>query len=179
MKHDAIVNQPVIEADRFVLRPLRRSDAGLIDHYASDRVLARMTVAIPHPIPPGATDAFITRALSDARVADVWAIDGQKDGAEELMGVISLDRVDHGKSEIGYWVAPPYWNTGVASAAVRCLINANPLKSVTMYASVFQDNPASARVLTNSGFQYIGDAENFSVARNAAVPTWTYSLKLD
>ncbi|MGH1465442.1 MAG: GNAT family N-acetyltransferase [Cognatishimia sp.] len=179
MKHDTIVNQPVIEAERFVLRPLRRSDSGLIDHYASDRVLARMTTVIPHPLPPGASEAFITRALSESRIADVWAIDGQNDGAEELMGVISLDRVDDGKSEIGYWVAPPYWNTGIASSAVRRLIKANPLNSVTMYASVFQDNPASARVLTNCGFQYIGDAENFSVARNAAVPTWTYSLKLD
>ena len=30
MMHDTIVNQPLIEADRFVLRPLRRSDQGLI-----------------------------------------------------------------------------------------------------------------------------------------------------
>ncbi len=179
MKHDTIVNQPVIEADRFVLRPLRRSDQGLIDHYASDRQLARMTVSIPHPLPPGATDAFISRALADDRIADVWAIDGVKDGAAELMGVISLDRVDDGKSEIGYWVAPPFWNTGVASEAVRAVIAANPLESDTMFACVFQDNPASARVLTNAGFQYLGDAETFSVARNALVPTWTYSLKLD
>jgi len=42
---------------------------------------------------------------------------------------------------------------------------------------VFQDNPASARVLTNCGFEYIGDAEAFSVARNAKVPTWTYLRK--
>ena len=47
-----------------------------------------------------------------------------------------------------------------------------------MFASVFQDNPASARVLTNCGFEYLGDAESFSVARGATVPTWTYSRKL-
>jgi hypothetical protein len=33
-------------------------------------------------------------------------------------------------------------------------------------------------VLTNNGFAYIGDAESFSVARNARVPTWTYIRKL-
>ena len=32
---------------------------------------------------------------------------------------------------------------------------------------------------TNNGFQYLGDAESFSVARNAKVATWTYSLKMD
>lgn len=179
MIHDTIINQETIQTDRVILRPLRKSDQGRIDHYAGDEALARMTVAIPHPLPPGATDAFIARAHAEDRVADVWAIDGSKDNAEELIGVISLDRIDEGKSEVGYWVAPPYWNTGIASEAVLALIAANPLNSHVMFASVFQDNPASARVLTNSGFQYLGDAETFSVARKAAVPTWTYSLKLN
>jgi len=44
---------------------------------------------------------------------------------------------------------------------------------------VFQGNAASARVLTNTGFQYLGDAEGFCVARNATLPTWTYSRKHD
>ncbi len=47
-----------------------------------------------------------------------------------------------------------------------------------MFAEAFQDNPQSARVLTNAGFQYLGDAESFSVARNARVPTWTYVKRL-
>ena len=176
--HDTIINQALIETDRVILRPLRKSDQGRIDHYASEETLARMTTAIPHPLPPGATEAFIARAHAQDRVADVWAIDGLRDNAEELIGVISLDRVDDGKSEIGYWVAPPYWNTGIASEAVRALIAANPLNSHVMFASVFQDNPASARVLTNTGFQYLGDAEAFSVARGSTVPTWTYLKRL-
>ena len=40
------------------------------------------------------------------------------------------------------------------------------------------DNPASARVLTNTGFEYLGDAEAFSVARGSTVPTWTYLKRL-
>ncbi|SHK40784.1 Protein N-acetyltransferase, RimJ/RimL family [Shimia gijangensis] len=179
MKHDTIVNQPVIETERFVMRPLRRSDEGLIEMYAGDATVARMTSSIPHPLPPGSVDAYVTRAQSDERIEDVWALDASADGGSELMGIIGLKRVDFGKVEIGYWVAPAFWNTGLASEAVRSLIDANPLASDTLYAAVFQDNPASARVLTNCGFQYLGDAESFSVARNAAVPTWTYSLKLD
>ena len=41
MKLDTIVNQPVIEAERFDLRPLRVSDAGLIAHNAGDERVAR------------------------------------------------------------------------------------------------------------------------------------------
>jgi len=43
---------------------------------------------------------------------------------------------------------------------------------------VFQDNPASARVLTHCGFEYIGDAESFSVARNTTVKTGNYLKRM-
>jgi RimJ/RimL family protein N-acetyltransferase len=178
MKLDAIINQPVIETERFDLRPLRRSDLGLIEHYASDERVARMTTSIPHPLPPGLIEGFIARAMNDARDEDVWAIDGSKDGGNELKGVISLKKLDRNQSEVAYWVAPIFWNSGIASLAVEALVSANPLKNDTMFASVFQDNPASARVLTHCGFQYLGDAESFAVARDATVPTWTYSHKL-
>ncbi|WP_425046378.1 GNAT family N-acetyltransferase [Primorskyibacter sp. S87] len=178
MKIEQITNQPVIETERFDLRPLRRSDLGLIEHYAGDERVARMTTSIPHPIPPGMTDAFVSRAMATNRDEDIWAMDGTKDGGPELKGLISLKKMDRNQSEVGYWVAPLFWNSGIASMAVEALVDANPLGDATMFASVFQDNPASARVLTHCGFEYLGDAESFSVARNAAVPTWTYSRKL-
>lgn len=178
MKLDSIINQPVIETETFDLRPLRRSDQGLIELYCGDERVARMTTSIPHPLPPGTTEAFISRAMSESRDEDVWAIDGAKSGDAEFKGLISLQKMDRNQSEIGYWVAPAFWNTGIARQAVQALVDANPLANDTMFASVFQDNPASARVLTHCGFNYLGDAESYSVARGVPVPTWTYSRKL-
>ncbi|MFT7596907.1 MAG: RimJ/RimL family protein N-acetyltransferase [Paracoccaceae bacterium] len=178
MKLDQIINQPVIETDRFDLRPLRRSDMGLISLYGSDERVARMTTSIPHPMPPGGTEAFVARAMADERTEDVWAMDGSKSGGSEVMGLISLQKLDRDQSEVGYWVAPVYWNTGLASKAVESLVQNNPLNNTTMFAAVFQDNPASARVLTHCGFAYLGDAESFCLARDATVATWTYSRKL-
>ena len=178
MKLEHIVDQATIETERFDLRPLRRSDQGLIELYAGDERVAQMTTSIPHPIPPGLTEAFITRAMAEDRTEDVWAMDATKSGGGEVMGLISLERMDRNQSEVGYWVAPVYWNTGLASEAVEALVTANPLNNDAMFASVFQDNPASARVLTHCGFEYLGDAESFSVARDKPVPTWTYSRKL-
>ncbi len=179
MKIDQIYAQPVIDVGKFVLRPVMGSDKGLIEMYGADRRVALNTRSIPHPLPPGATEAYITRAMSQNRIEDIWVMDGSAAGGAEVMGVISLERMDRNQSEIGYWVAPAYWNTGVASAAVSALVQANPQSSRTIFAEVFQDNAASARVLTNCGFEYLGDAETFSVARNAKVATWTYSRKLD
>lgn len=178
MEMEKIVAQPVIDTDRLVLRPLRKSDTGLIAMYWNDLRVAHMTTSIPHPVPPGMAEAFVARAMTTTRDHDVWAMDGLKSGGAEVMGLISLERMDRNQSEVAYWVAPPFWNTGLASDAVQALVGANPMRHATMFASVFQDNPASARVLTHCGFKYLGDAESFCLARDTTVPTWTYSHKL-
>ncbi len=164
----------MIETARLVLRPLRRSDMGLIDLYAGDRRVAAMTSAIPHPLPPGTTDAFVTRVLAGIGDDTVWAMDASGAGMDELVGVVSLKTMDRRQAEIGYWVAPVVWNTGLASEAVTGLMAANPVGARQVFGMIFQDNPASARVLTNAGFDYMGDAETFCLARGAVVPTWTY-----
>lgn len=169
---------PEISAERFVLRPVRRSDAGLLALHAGDRRVAEGTRSIPHPLPPGATEAFIARALAGKGGEDVWVMDGAGYGSAEVLGVVSLTPLDRGQSQIGYWVAPAFWNTGVATEAVRALIAANPHGARTFFAEVFQDNVQSARVLTNCGFEYLGDAEAYSVARAGKVPTWTYLRRM-
>lgn len=170
--------QPVIGTDRFVLRPVRASDAGLLALYAGDERVARATRSIAHPLPPGATEAFIARSQDPRRAEDVWVMDGSAHGLAEVLGVISLKRLDRQQSEVGYWVAPAFWNAGLASEALRALIDANPQGAATLFAEVFQDNAVSARVVTNAGFAYIGDAETWCLARGAMVKTWTYVKKL-
>ena len=178
MKQETIIAQPVIETPRMLLRPLRNADAGLMRLYAGDRRVAEMTTHIPNPYPPGAAETLIAQSTRADREAFSWAMDGSEAGGAEFLGLITLQQLDRDQTEIAFWVAPTMWNTGFASEAVRALIAANPLASQTIFASVFQDNPGSARVLTNAGFDYLGDAEAFSVARGAKVATWTYLKRL-
>ncbi len=179
MIHDTVRTAlPVIPAGRFALRPLRPSDAGLIQLYAADRRVAEMTTSIPHPYPPGAAQAFVARAVANGDDRAVWALDATAQGSSEVLGLISLVRLGRDQAEVGYWVAPALWNAGYASEAVGAIVAANPLGSKALFATVFQDNPGSARVLTNAGFEYVGDAEAYSVARGAMVPTWTYIRRL-
>ena len=103
MKLDSITTQPVVDTSRFVLRPLRRSDAGLIEFYTKDKRVARQTTTIPHPLPPGATEAFVCRSLSVEREEDVWAIDGSAVGWSEVIGLVSLERLA---------VTSPNWDIG-------------------------------------------------------------------
>ena len=178
MNHISVNEQSVIYGSRFILRPLQVADAGLLNLYSGDKRVAEWTASIPHPLPPGGTEDFIAGCNAPDRVEDNWAIDGSPSGFDGLVGVIGLTRLDRAQSEIGYWVAPQMWNTGIASDAVQAIITANPQNSDTIFASVFQGNEASAKVLINAGFTYLGDAEVFCISRTANMPTWTYHRKM-
>ncbi|WP_417269812.1 GNAT family N-acetyltransferase [Celeribacter sp.] len=173
----ALGEQPVIETERFTLRPPRISDQGLLHLYAGDKRVANATRSIPHPLPPEATEAFIKRANDPERSQQTWVLDGAAQGLSEVLGVISLKPLDRDQCEVSFWVAPSFWGTGLARTAVKAIVDANPLKSKTIFASIFQDNQASARVVTFAGFQYLGDAEAYCVSREATVKTWTYLCK--
>lgn len=168
----------VIEADRFVLRPLRLSDSGLVEMHMGDQRVAHMTRDVPHPLPPNYAEILLRTANDPERDADIWAIDGSGQGHAEVMGLMTMFRLDRNQSEIRYWTAPAFWNKGFATEAVSAILRANPQGACDLFAEVFQDNPGSARVLTNAGFSYLGDAEAYSVSRAAVVPTWTYARKM-
>ncbi len=177
MLAERLDDQPTIAAERIVLRPLRSSDQGLIALYAGDIRVARGSRNIPHPLPPGMVEAMIARAQAPGRTEDLWAIDGSVSDMPEVMGVAGLARMDRGQSELTLWMAPAFWQAGYAREAAAALVAANPHGAATIFAEVFQDEPGIARSLTGLGFVYLGDAEAFSVARAATVPTWTYMCK--
>jgi RimJ/RimL family protein N-acetyltransferase len=174
MKPEVITRQSTIQGDRISLRPFQARDARLVAQYANDKRVAQMTTMIPFPLSLEAAEEFVARAQSDDRLEDVWVIDGSPKGQAALLGVISLQYLDRDQSEIGYWVAPAFWNRGFASEAVKTLLAANPHANRSIVGCVFQDNAPSARVLSGNGFSLLGEAEAFSLSRGAHVPTWTY-----
>ena len=175
----ALPEKTVLETKRFKIRPLNLKDIIKVEMYVRYIRLARSSGTIPHPLTPDFVKDFIEKSMSDETSLDAWGIEVEESGSTNLIGVVSLNRLDRSQSEIAYWVIPAIWNTGVATEAVKAFIEVNPQNCKTIFGSVFQDNPASSRVLTNAGFEYIGEAESLSVARSAMVATWTYIKKLD
>jgi RimJ/RimL family protein N-acetyltransferase len=59
---------------------------------------------------------------------------------------------------IGYWVAEPFWRRGIGTAAVEfiCDYALRTFPLVRLQATVFDWNPASARVLEKAGFALEG-----------------------
>lgn len=173
------VDQRDLATPRLRLRRLVRGDAGLIHLYASDARVARMTSSIPHPNPPGSAEALIERVTGLGARETVWALDAGADGENGLIGLISLRPRPEDLGEIGYWVAPAFWNAGYAGEAVEAVARAAERLGMTaLTAQAFQDNLPSARVLTRAGFAYVGEGELFSVARGATTPTFRYRRDL-
>lgn len=177
------MSAPILEpvdlfTERLHLRRFRRDDAGLVQLYASDARVARMTERIPHPYPPGLAESYIARTAKGAPGEVSWAIDvvgPGADGAGGLIGAVTLRMEAAGGGRLGYWVAPAFWNTGYASEAAGAVVaHAATLGLPEVTARVFQDNAASVRVLMHAGFDYTGDGEAYSVARGRMLPTHTY-----
>ena len=160
---------------RLSLRPLRGSDAGLMTLYSSDLRVAKMTSSIPHPYPPGAAETYIETVQTGRSDQDPWVMDATRSGGQELVGVITLKAKS---GQLGYWVGPPFWNTGYASEAVaevvRHLFEDSGMDHLN--AVVFTDNPASRHVLEKAGFEVTGEEDGFSVARSIGVREWQLSL---
>ena len=150
--------QPDLVTPRLRLRPLRAADAALIGLYAGDLRLARMTASIPHPYPPGLAEAFVERVRAPGSPETAWALDTGADGENGLVGIITMKRRPGSDAEIGYWVAPAFWGTGLAGEAVAAVAErARSLGLPALTAQAFQDNAASIRVLTRAGFDFLGE----------------------
>jgi RimJ/RimL family protein N-acetyltransferase len=97
-------------------------DASSLAKYLNDEDIYANTGSIPHPYTLDHAKTFIERVLAFEEAQGVqrdWAIRG-KDG-EQIGGIGLL--YNHGihahKTEIGYWLAKPFWNQGIGSMVVQ------------------------------------------------------------
>ncbi len=132
-----------ISAERFTLRPVRKSDAGLFALYAGDKGVAEATQVFPILCRPARPRLSVpARCFGRGRgtMGHGWHAVGPARGAGGDLAEEDRPR----QSEVAFWVAPAFWNHGIASEAVQALVAANPQRNCTMFAEAFQDNPGSA-----------------------------------
>ncbi len=169
----------VLETERLTLRRPRTSDAGPINLFAGDKRVAEMLESVPHPYPPGAAEAFIATCLKPNAIEHVWVMDAQKIDGPEFVGVIGIRRTD-GAPRVGYWVGPPFWNTGYASEAATAVITAARAAGAdTVEARIVAGNEASGHVLINAGFAETGTGEFYGVAAGKMLEHRLFTLAFD
>ena len=78
-------------------------------------------------------------------------VDGQAAGGISIQIGQDVARLS---AEIGYWLGEPFWGRGIASEAAAAVTEYafGQFGLVRVFASVFEWNPASRRVLEKAGF---------------------------
>lgn len=157
---------PELKTSRLILRQARDDDLSRLVAYANSYEVASMLSGMPHPFTEEDGKFFINRAKTN-KPEDVilWVID---DGAG-LIGIV-WTKFDGSKGWTGYWIGKPHWGNGYMSEALQATLGyAFTQRGVCLFtAGVFNDNPASYRILEKMGFQRVGLETILSKGRGSA-----------
>ncbi len=160
-----------------VLEPWgRRHREGLLAAADDERISRFMTNRFPYPYTPPDADEWL--AICDAQDPPLHFAILVEDVVAGGVGGAPRDDVWAGSAEIGWWLAPAYWNRGIATAAVRRYIEYcfEDLDLHRVDAGVFATNPASARVAAKVGLRLEGVAVDGYLKDGELVDRLQYGL---
>ncbi|MCG8574978.1 MAG: GNAT family N-acetyltransferase [Flavobacteriales bacterium] len=138
----------------FNIREIRTSDLDDLVKYANNANIAdNLTDRFPYPYSRKDGEEFIEMVQNNT-TDRIFAITTN----DHLIGTIGL----HPQSglyiknvELGYWVAEPFWGKGIATGAVRKILEYafENLDVDRVFAKAFGSNIGSQKVLTKNGFR--------------------------
>ena len=152
--------QPTLETQRLILRPLTPQDAPALSRLAGRREIADTTISITHPYSEEQARQWIaeTANLFAKGKSAVFGLQLKREG--NLVGAAGLRDIDaeHSLAELGFWVAVECWGQGYATEAARAVVafGFEQLGLNRIYAHHMVRNPASGRVLAKIGMHQEG-----------------------
>jgi RimJ/RimL family protein N-acetyltransferase len=146
---------PILQGERCLLRAYVAQDAASMRRHADDAgVAANLFDGFPHPYSMAAAEAWCGHEANSGAFGYVWAIDvgGAAIGSIGLVPERGWLRCN---AETGYWIGREYWRRGIASDALRQVVDwgfaALPeLTRVT--AHIFASNLGSQAVARKCGY---------------------------
>jgi [ribosomal protein S5]-alanine N-acetyltransferase len=141
------------EIPHCVLRPWSPEDKPSLVHHANNhKVWRNMTEMFPHPYREADAEAWFSVVSTTGRSVHLAVV--VREQAVGGIGVIAGEGIRRCTGQFGYWLGESVWGQGFATAAARTMATyaLETLQFARLEASVFEWNPASARVLEKSGF---------------------------
>jgi [ribosomal protein S5]-alanine N-acetyltransferase len=181
-QQDQVLEFPVLETERLVLREIYESDAAAVYDYFSKEEMTRYYNL----------DAFTRVEQAEELVGKFregwrdnvnirWAITLKGDG--RLIGTVGFHNwmKPGNRAELGYELHPDYWGQGLVSEAVRAAI-AYGIGTMCLYrigALLMPENVGSAKVLLKNGFRLEGRMRGYLLKGDAYYDADLYSLLRD
>lgn len=114
------------------------------------------TLSMPFPYKKGDAEFWIKMSENGFENKDVFVFAIRDKKSLKLIGGIGLNLIPaHQKAEIGYWIAKDFWNKGIATEALKSIIDFgfNDLNLNKLYATHYPHNPASGKVMVKAGMK--------------------------
>lgn len=147
----------LLDLGDLLVRSWRKSDLdALVRHANNPKIAANLRDQFPHPYTRrnGIEYLEFVREQSPER-SFALQFDGEAVGGVGFQAGLDISRVS---IEMGYWLGESYWGRGLASRAAQAASEwaFENYKVTRVFALVFAQNVASARVLEKAGFEREG-----------------------
>ncbi len=161
-----------LETARFLLRPLRATDAAELHRLVNDWEVAKTLARVPFPYSRDLADDWIASTAERIAEGEAYHLAIARREDDVLVGCCGLTRDREARSaELGYWIGRRHWGQGIAPEAAGRLARwalANlDLDRIT--ASALTDNARSAAVLARIGFRETGAGAQDFLSRGRAM----------
>ena len=144
------------------LRRVRDEDLDILYDQMRDPAAVRMAAfTAEDPDDRAEFDAHLLRIRTEPGIS-TWAV--TVDG--DLAGTVASFPVGD-DTEITYWLGRSFWGRGVATRAVRLLLDRTPVRPVTARAA--SDNAGSLAVLRKAGFRPVGKEVAYATGRGQEI----------
>jgi len=149
------------------LRSFRETDFEAFHAIVSDYDVVKMTSSWPYPAEPAFTRMRMTTPEALAGIVNVIDVD------DTFAGVVGIVRDD-----LGYLIGQDFWGKGIMTSAVQMRVARHFALAETDHvkACIWEDNPASGRVLEKIGLNRTIECSDFCKARNTEIKAIHYEL---
>lgn len=171
---------PVFAGGNYHMRSWRMEDAESLARHANNYNVARnLRDAFPYPYTLNDARTWINM-VQENTIDLILAIEvnGEAVGGIGIHGMKDVYRYN---AELGYWLAEIHWGKGILTDAIHTLVNYafEHFKWQRIFAGVFQNNPASMRVLEKNGFKKEAIHRKAVIKENEYLDEHIYSVLRD
>lgn len=162
----------------FTLKQWNINDADSLVLYANNENIARfMTNQFPHPFTLEHAQAFINNATQH-QPTKIFAITVNNQAVGGI-GIHPQADIYCNNAELGYWLAQPFWGHGVATKAIKQIVNYgfNTFSINRIYARPYGNNIASQKVLKKAGFTLEATLQNTILKNDELLDELIYAVR--
>jgi len=166
-----------IDLGKCCIRSYQHSDKAALVKYADNKkIFVRSKDRFPHPYTEEDAEEWLGLACNQNPELN-FAIANET----ELIGAVGLqiqDDVNRFSAEIGYWIAEPFWGQGIAASALTEMTDYafKHFKFNRLFASVFEGNNASVKVLEKAGYKLEGKLRKAVYKDDNFLDQYIYSI---